>query len=392
MREAMGRDAVAAALAVGYVGAGTVEFIVDAAGRHYFLEMNTRLQVEHPVTECVTGLDLVEWQLRIAAGEPLPLQQHEVRLQGHAIELRLYAEDPYDGWSPQTGRILGWAPERAGVRVDHGIASGGEVTPYYDAMVAKFIAHGRDRDDAIRRLCARWPVAAVRRAINNGRFLRDLLQHPAVPRSAHDHHAAGRVGRRRRAAAAAPGAARRAWTLAAALLAGAPGGRPASVAKWQLTLQCQGADAHPAAPPEGIELLSWQGDEVRWQARGVQRRAFAVRDGAGLQLALDGRRLRFAEALALAGARATLADPLPRPRAGGRRGRPRGGGGGRLRVEAGQPLVCVEAMKMEMWLHAAGRRHACARCTSRPRGPVAAGRGAGRTGDPLEQSPWTRPS
>ena len=151
MRERMGRDAVAAALAVGYRGAGTVEFIVDAERRHYFLEMNTRLQVEHPVTECVTGFDLVEWQLRIAQGEPLPVSQEQVRLEGHAIEVRLYAEDPCDGWKPQTGRILGWRPERAGVRVDHGIAEGGEITPWYDAMLAKFIAHGTSGPAAAKR-------------------------------------------------------------------------------------------------------------------------------------------------------------------------------------------------------------------------------------------------
>ncbi|MDP1649402.1 MAG: biotin carboxylase N-terminal domain-containing protein [Rubrivivax sp.] len=133
MRAAMGADAVAAALAVGYRGAGTVEFIVDAELRHYFLEMNTRLQVEHPVTECITGLDLVEWQLRVAAGETLPLTQEQIVFSGHAIEARLYAEDPYDGWKPQAGRVAGWWPERAAiagaVRIDHGIQAGTEVTP-----------------------------------------------------------------------------------------------------------------------------------------------------------------------------------------------------------------------------------------------------------------------
>ena len=154
--------------------------------KHYFLEMNTRLQVEHPVTEMVTGLDLVEWQLRIAAGEPLPLQQHEVRLQGHAIEARLYAEDPYSRptpFAPQTGRVRWWRPEAAasqpGVRIDHGIAEGGEVSPFYDAMVAKLIAHGRDRDDAIRRLRAALHDAPLLGLRNNGRFLADLVDHAA---------------------------------------------------------------------------------------------------------------------------------------------------------------------------------------------------------------------
>jgi acetyl/propionyl-CoA carboxylase alpha subunit len=187
-REAMGRDAVAAAQAVGYVGAGTVEFIVDPQGRHFFLEMNTRLQVEHPVTELVTGLDLVEWQLRVAAGEALPLQQYELRSSGHAIEARLCAEDPYEHFRPQTGRILHWQPAAAlaaanppgrppSLRIDDGIAEGGEIGPHYDAMVAKLIVHGRDREDAIRRLAAALEDAPLVGPHTNARFLRDLLLH-----------------------------------------------------------------------------------------------------------------------------------------------------------------------------------------------------------------------
>ena len=149
----MGAAAVAAAKAVGYVGAGTVEFIAEQDGRFYFMEMNTRLQVEHPVTECVTGLDLVELQLRIAAGEPLPLTQDQVPLIGHAIEVRLYAEDPYAGYLPQSGPVHAWQPATGdGVRVDHGIIAGQQITPYYDPMVAKLIARGRNRDEARRRL------------------------------------------------------------------------------------------------------------------------------------------------------------------------------------------------------------------------------------------------
>ena len=190
MRAQMGADAVAAALAVGYRGAGTVEFIVDSENRHYFLEMNTRLQVEHPVTECITGLDLVEWQLRVAAGEPLPLQQQDIQLNGHAIEVRLYAEDPYNGFAPQTGPVQFWRPEWAlagrakgqcafgEVRIDAGIQEGGEISPWYDPMVAKLIAHGRDRNDAIRRLMAALEDSPLLGVRNNARFLRDLLDHP----------------------------------------------------------------------------------------------------------------------------------------------------------------------------------------------------------------------
>jgi acetyl/propionyl-CoA carboxylase alpha subunit len=149
--------------------------------------MNTRLQVEHTVTEMVTGLDLVEWQLRVAAGEPLPLRQEEVRLEGHAIEARLYAEDPYAGFAPQTGPVLHFRPEAArgpGIRIDAGIAEGSEVSPFYDPMVAKVIAHGRDRDDAIRRLRAALERHALLGPATNGRFLRDLLDHESFRNAA----------------------------------------------------------------------------------------------------------------------------------------------------------------------------------------------------------------
>lgn len=153
LRTRMGEAAVQAAAAIGYVGAGTVEFLLGADGEFYFLEMNTRLQVEHPVTEMVTGQDLVEWQLRIADGESLPCTQDELSQTGHAIEVRLCAEDPTQDYLPQTGAVLRWdLPELAGVRVDHGLRRGGEISPYYDSMVAKVIAHGADRAAAIRRL------------------------------------------------------------------------------------------------------------------------------------------------------------------------------------------------------------------------------------------------
>jgi len=153
LRARMGAAAVAAAKAIGYVGAGTVEFLLDADGGFYFLEMNTRLQVEHPVTELVTGLDLVALQLRVALGGKLPLAQADVTLTGHAIEARLYAEAPHLGFLPQSGRLEAWQPPGGdGIRVDHGLRAGQEITPHYDAMIAKVIAHGADRDEARRRL------------------------------------------------------------------------------------------------------------------------------------------------------------------------------------------------------------------------------------------------
>ena len=156
LRAQMGGAAIEAARAVGYAGAGTVEFIADGtqglrSGAFWFIEMNTRLQVEHPVTEAVTGLDLVEWQFRVAAGERLPLTQGEIRLDGHAVEARIYAEDPENGFLPSTGTLVAvqWPPN---VRVDAGVEAGGEVTPFYDAMIAKLITHGPTREEALDRL------------------------------------------------------------------------------------------------------------------------------------------------------------------------------------------------------------------------------------------------
>lgn len=181
LRQQMGEAAVAAAKACAYVGAGTVEFLLDASGAFYFLEMNTRLQVEHPVTELITGLDLVEWQLRVANGEQLPLQQRELTLTGHAIEVRLYAEDPRQDFLPQTGQVLRWKPANLpNVRIDHGMLATDEVSPFYDPMVAKVIAYGKTREDAIR-LLARAVDDCVFLGVNsNKQFLVNLLRHPVV--------------------------------------------------------------------------------------------------------------------------------------------------------------------------------------------------------------------
>ena len=184
MREAMGRAAVEAARAVGYVGAGTVEFIADAReglkpDRFYFMEMNTRLQVEHPVTEAITGLDLVEWQFRVAAGEPLPVRQDDVRLDGHAVEARLYAEDPERGFLPSTGTLHALRlPDGEGIRVDAGVRAGDAVTPYYDPMIAKVIAHGATREAALDRLATALDETAVAGPQTNLAFLTALAKAP----------------------------------------------------------------------------------------------------------------------------------------------------------------------------------------------------------------------
>jgi len=178
LRAQLTADAVAAAQAISYENAGTVEFLLDATGRYYFLEMNTRLQVEHPVTELVTGLDLVELQLRIAAGERLPLAQADVVFAGHAIEARLYAEDPEAGFLPQTGRIAAWACAE-GVRTDAGIAPGQEIGSYYDPMLAKIVAHGRDREEARRRLAAAVERTIILGVGTNKDYLARILRHEA---------------------------------------------------------------------------------------------------------------------------------------------------------------------------------------------------------------------
>ena len=180
-RAAMTAAAVRAARAVGYVNAGTIEFIVDAGGAYYFMEMNTRLQVEHPVTEQVTGLDLVEWQLRIASGEPLPLPQEQIRQQGHAIEARIYSEDPRRGFLPSVGRIRRFAHPRAdgAWRVDAGVADGDTITVHYDPMIAKVIATGNDRAAALATLRERLDRTAVFGVADNLPLLRAIAAHPA---------------------------------------------------------------------------------------------------------------------------------------------------------------------------------------------------------------------
>ncbi|MES2582683.1 MAG: acetyl/propionyl/methylcrotonyl-CoA carboxylase subunit alpha [Pseudomonadota bacterium] len=376
MREAMGKDAVAAALAVGYRGAGTVEFIVDDKLNHYFLEMNTRLQVEHPVTEMVTGYDLVEWQLRVAAGEPLPARQQDIRLSGHAIEARLYVEDPYTGFAPQTGTVLWWQPANAlhagvpncgnayGVRVDDGIAQGGVVSPYYDPMVAKIIVHGRDRDDAIRRLRAALANTPLLGLKNNGRFLSDLVDHPAFRNAEMTTTLIDEWQEQGEALLQTPVPGDAVWRVAAMAIAMCAGSswRANSVAAFDLKLQCGelvrnirvGTDRHGgvALTLDGAtvdaSVLGFAGGKLRYAVDGVTRTAIAVFAGTTLHLALDGHSYVFAEV-----------SPFPDADARKDASRARSPVAGKVTqvlvaagaaVQIGQQLVCVEAMKMEMWL------------------------------------------
>lgn len=179
-RARMAEAALKAAEAVNYTSAGTVEFMLDEDGSFYFLEMNTRLQVEHPITEMLTGLDLVRWQLLVAAGEKLPLRQEEILPRGHSLEVRVYAEDPENGFLPQTGTISGyWEPQGFGIRVDSGVRQGDEVSIYYDPMLAKLITWGSDRQVSRQKMLAALSQYAVHGLRTNLGYLRRILLHEA---------------------------------------------------------------------------------------------------------------------------------------------------------------------------------------------------------------------
>ena len=232
LREQMGAAAVRLAREVAYTGAGTIEFLLAPDGQFYFLEMNTRLQVEHPVTEAVTGLDLVEWQLRVAQGEPLPLRQQDIRWQGHAIEARLCAEDAFAGYVPQSGSIVAWrAPAGNGVRVDHGLAPTAQVPPHYDSMIAKVITLGTSRDDARRKLIQALRDTTVFGITTNRDYLCRCLQAPAFSEA--------RLSTRWLSEATggwtAPVADRHWHGVAAALLVHQAGRRHGDLANWSST-------------------------------------------------------------------------------------------------------------------------------------------------------------
>ena len=178
LRARMGAVAVTAVKSIGYEGAGTLEFLLDAKGEFYFMEMNTRLQVEHPVTEAITGLDLVELQLRVASGEPLGLRQEDIQFSGHAIEIRLCSEDAGHDFMPQSGRMALWQMP-TGLRVEHALQSGSEIPPFYDSMIAKLISNGATRDEARRRLVQGLEQAIAFGVTTNQAFLAACLRHPA---------------------------------------------------------------------------------------------------------------------------------------------------------------------------------------------------------------------
>jgi geranyl-CoA carboxylase alpha subunit len=372
LRAKMGDAAIAAARAVGYVNAGTVEFLLDPLGKYHFLEMNTRLQVEHPVTEAVTGLDLVEWQLRVAAGERLPLQQQQVSFNGHAIEARLYAEDPYENFLPQSGTLVDWRPaSRAGVRIDHGVAAGQRVTPFYDPMLAKVIAHGATREEARRRLVLALEDAVALGLTTNRTFLAAVLRHPAFRAGEAttgfiDQHFSANSDAMRR-----PQPDLRTLAVAAVLLfevravraENAPGAQNWSstgIAVWPLRLTL-GDRHHPAVitalqanhysvalGKDTVEVAvkeRGKGD-ISFIAMGLQQRArFALADGA-LYLDLNGVSIRVRETTLEAGQaeRRDGSSRLVAPMNGvivGVHAEPGD------RITRGQRIVVLEAMKMQ---------------------------------------------
>ena len=188
LRERLGAAAIAVARRAGYVNAGTVEFLLDPqSGEFHFLEMNARLQVEHPVTEAVLGLDMVEWQVRIAGGEPLTLQQEDIQPRGHAVECRIYAEDPYRNFAPSTGTLLRWRPSSGpGLRLDSGVFQGQEVSIYYDPMLAKLIAWAPQRDLSLRRMEVALSQFQVLGVVTNIPLLRSVVGHPQFQRGEYD--------------------------------------------------------------------------------------------------------------------------------------------------------------------------------------------------------------
>jgi 3-methylcrotonyl-CoA carboxylase alpha subunit len=373
-RAAMGAAAIAAAAAAGYVGAGTVEFIADKSG-FYFMEMNTRLQVEHPVTEMITGLDLVEWQLRVAAGETLPLRQDQIALDGHAIEVRLYAENPARGFLPATGVLRGLrlpAPEAA--RVDTGVREGDTVTPFYDPMVAKIAAWGSDRDSARRRLARALGESAVYGLASNLGFLARIVGDPEFAAAKID---TGFIERRREVLIPPASPVPRAVLAAAVwyrLQRSAASGDPWSRHDgWRPNLPSAALDFRFRSGDETLDtsvanahgglILSCAGDARSLVGEAVASGAIGVTlDGARSVVTLfEGAGLDGAGEIAVASGgdlwRLEIVDPLAPPEsahlAAGRLTAPMPGRVVQLFVTAGevvrrgQALLVIEAMKME---------------------------------------------
>jgi geranyl-CoA carboxylase alpha subunit len=371
LRARMGAVAVAAVKSIGYEGAGTLEFLLDPGGEFYFMEMNTRLQVEHPVTEAITGLDLVELQLRIAAGEPLGLKQEDVKFSGHAIEVRLCSEDASHDFMPQSGRMALWQmPD--GVRVEHALQSGSEIPPFYDSMIAKIIGHGADRNEARSRLICGLEQTAAFGVTTNQEFLLSCLRHPGFARG----EATTAFIANHRDELLAPRANENAEAALAALLLyvtnpHAPPWRSGRslAATFPLTARIDlGHGVHEVEivrQRDGGYVANIEGgerrfdvdelgrDTIRFRTEGVMESTKFLRDGDRLYILHRGTTIVVRDL--------TLAAPASAAAAGGD-GKVRAAMNGRVvallvkpgeQVALGQPVMTLEAMKMEH-VHTAG--------------------------------------
>ncbi|ERO65127.1 acetyl/propionyl/methylcrotonyl-CoA carboxylase subunit alpha [Pseudomonas piscis] len=362
LRKAMGEAAVRAAQAIGYVGAGTVEFLLDARGEFFFMEMNTRLQVEHPVTEAITGLDLVAWQIRVARGETLPMTQDQVPLLGHAIEVRLYAEDPGNDFLPATGRLELYreSANGPGRRVDSGVEEGDSVSPFYDPMLGKLIAWGEDREQARLRLLSMLDEFAIGGLKTNLAFLRRIIAHPAFAEAQLDTGFIPRYQEQLLPAARELGedfwqAAAQAYSQSLArrerqddphspwaAVDGWRSGLPAQVA---LHLSADGQDRAINLQTLGADYRL-QGERLLVEHQGVRREHRAIRRGDTLYLHWQGemRSITTYDPIAAADASHSQHGGLTAPMNGSivrvlvQAGQS---------VEAGAQLVVLEAMKME---------------------------------------------
>jgi len=363
LRRAMGQAAVRAAQAIGYVGAGTVEFLLDARGDFFFMEMNTRLQVEHPVTEAITGLDLVAWQLRVAQGEPLPMTQDQVPLNGHAIEVRLYAEDPANDFLPATGRLTLYRESAPGPgrRVDSGVSEGDDISPFYDPMLGKLIAWGEDREQARLRLLSMLDAFAVGGVRTNLAFLRRIIAHPAFADAELD---TGFIPRYQADLLPPSDAlsdefwqtAAVAWHLSTQVkvrhddphspwscASGLRLGLPSAVV---LHLSCAAEHRVIRLQGDDTSAVQWLGEQLVSEHNGVRRQTRAMRRGDTLYLSWQGQlhAIRRYDPIAAVDASHTHQGGLTAPM-----------NGSIVRVlvevgqavEAGAPLVVLEAMKME---------------------------------------------
>ncbi len=370
LRARMGEVAVAAVKAIGYEGAGTLEFLLDASGAFYFMEMNTRLQVEHPVTEAITGLDLVELQFRIASGEPLGLKQEDIRFDGHAIEVRLCSEDAAHDFMPQSGRMLRWRMPEA-IRVEHALQSGAEIPPFYDSMIAKVISHGATREEARGRLiCGLEQVEAFGVTTNQG-FLISCLRHPEFAGGGATTAFIG--SHRDELLAPSADDAREAAFAALLLYVSNPHSPPWRAGRslaatfplvTRFALGGKGHEIEIVRERDGGYVARNNGDEHRFEIETLEDGSIRFRHDGVMQSARFLRhddRLHFLHGGVLSAVR-DLTLAVPESAAAGGDGKVRATMNGRVvavlvkpgdKVAAGQPVMTLEAMKMEH-VHTAG--------------------------------------